>query len=67
MNPGMFFREVLESHLFRRSDIRILEFRAVILETAHVSKHITFTSDKANLLDIIAKDRVGRYKCYFLE
>jgi hypothetical protein len=45
MNPGSFFREVLESHEFRSSD-------TVIREIAHVLGHIIFMSDKARLLDI---------------
>lgn len=47
MNPGSFFREVLESHEFQLSDTG-----AVIRETAHVSEHISFTSDNTRLLDI---------------
>ena len=60
MNPDSFFREVLESHEFRLSD-------TVVCETTHVSEPIIFTSDNANLSDIMAKDRVRRFLCYFLE
>lgn len=57
MNPGMFFREVLESHQFRRSD-------TAICETTHVFEYIIFTSDNTRLLDIEQggkKRRLGRY------
>ena len=60
MNPGSFFREVLESHEFQLSD-------TVIRRTAHVFEHIIFTPDNARLSDIVAKDRVRRFLCYFLE
>ena len=49
MNPGSFFREVFESHEFRSSDI---DFGTLICRILHVSEHIIFASDKANLLDI---------------
>ena len=60
MNPGSFFREVLESHEFRSSDIVIACF-------AHASEHILYMSDNAILSDIMAKDRARRFLCYFLE
>lgn len=56
MNPDSFFKEVLESHEFRQSD-----------KTTHVFEYIILMSDKTNLLDIMAKDRVRRFLCYFLE
>lgn len=36
-------------------------------QTTHVFKHIILTSDNARLSDIMAKDRVRRFLCYFLE
>lgn len=60
MNPDSLFREVLESHEFRPSD-------TVICETTHVLEYIIFTSDNARLSDVMAKDRVRRFLCYFLE
>ena len=54
MNPGRFFREVLESHEFRSSNINFRCF-------AHVSEPIPIMSDKANLLDIAEGCRVGRF------
>ena len=59
MNPGSFFREVLESHEFRSSDIVIACF-------AHASEHILYMSDNANLLDVEANDKAGRLGRYFL-
>ena len=46
MNPGLYFREGLESHEFRPSD-------TVIRRIAHVFEHIIFTSDNAILLDMM--------------
>ena len=53
MNPDSFFREVLESHEFRLSDI--------VCQILHVSEPIPFTSDNANLLDITVKCKVRRF------
>ena len=61
MNPGSFFREVLESHEFRSSDIG-----AVICETTHVFEHIIFTSDNARLLDIERLGKEGRFLHYMV-
>jgi hypothetical protein len=60
MNPGSVFKEAFESHQFRSSD-------TVIRRTAHVFEHIIFTPDNARLSDVMAKDRVRRFLCYFLE
>ena len=54
MNPGSFFREVLESHEFRSSDIVIACF-------AHASEHILYMSDNAILLDIAERRKAGRF------
>lgn len=45
MNPGLFFREALESHEFRSSDRFLGCFR-------HAYDHTLFTSDNARLLDM---------------
>lgn len=58
MNPGSFFREVLESHEFQLSDIFGCFF--------HTPEHTSIMSDNANLLDMTASDKVGRFMCYFL-
>ena len=63
MNPDSLFREVLESHEFRPSD----NFGAFICETTHVFEHITFTSDNANLPDIVQNSKAGRFSRYFLD
>ncbi len=60
MNPGSFFREVLESHEFRSTDIVFGHF-------AHVSEHIAVMSDNANLLDIVESGKVGRFVHYMLD
>lgn len=60
MNPGRFLREVLESHEFRPSD-------TLFMGLCVISEAYSFTSDNANLSDIMAKDRVRRFLCYFLE
>ena len=59
MNPGSFFREVLESHEFRSSDIVIACF-------AHASEHILYMSDNAILLDIVEPTKLRRYRCISL-
>lgn len=60
MNPGSFFREVLESHQHRPSDMVFGCF-------FHAPEHTSNMSDNANLSDIMAKDRARRFLCYFLE
>ena len=59
MNPGLYFREGLESHEFRPSD-------TVIRRIAHVFEHIIFTSDNAILLDIVEPTKLRRYRCISL-
>jgi len=54
MNPGRFFREVLESPEFWSSGMVFGGF-------AHVFQHRPYMSDKANLLDIVGDCRVGRF------
>jgi len=46
MNPGSFFREVLESHEFRSSDI--------LGRFAHTVEHTLDASDNAILSDMMA-------------
>lgn len=53
MNPGRFFREVLESHEFRSSDI-------VYYENLPSLEHTLSMSDKARLLDIEKMFKPGR-------
>ena len=59
MNPGSFFREVLESHEFQLSD-------TVIRRTAHVFEHIIFTPDNARLLDTERLGKEGRFQHYMV-
>ena len=54
MNPGSFFREVLESHEFRLSDTFLRWFCHVF------PPHVTM-SDNANLLDITEFYKLGRF------
>jgi len=60
MNPGSFFREVLESHEFRSSDIVIACF-------AHASEHILYMSDNAILLDISRSGKAGRFEHHIVD
>ena len=53
MNPGLFFREALESHEFRSSDRFLRLF-------VHIAEHIFFTSDNATLLDIATMTTMRR-------
>ena len=53
MNPGSFFREVLESHEFRSSD------KFFRLFPSHAAAY-SIMSDKATLSDIINKDKLRR-------
>jgi len=59
MNPGLFFREALESHEFRSSDRCLGCF-------FHGAEHSLFMSDNANLLDIVALTKLRRYRCISL-
>lgn len=58
MNPGLFFREALESHEFRSSDI--------LGRFGHTVEHTLFRSDNAILLDTVELTKLRRYKCISL-
>ena len=60
MNPGLYFREGLESHEFRPSD-------TVIRRIAHVFEHIIFTSDNAILLDVAKNGKAGRFAHHIVD
>ena len=60
MNPGSFFREVLESHEFRSSDTLSSTSRGFLT----CRGAYPFMSDKANLLDIEMLDKAGRFLHY---
>ena len=54
MNPGSFFREVLESHEVRPSDRFLGCF-------GHASEHIFLMSDNATLLDTVEITKLRRF------
>ena len=61
MNPGLFFREVLESHEFRSSDS---DFGVVFRVRGHDREGRHIRSDNANLLDISRSGKVRRLLCF---
>lgn len=46
--------------------VGILDFGAVIRETAHLSEHIIFMSDNARLLDVLRFGKEGRFLHYMV-
>lgn len=60
MNPGSFFREVLESHQHRPSDMVFGCF-------FHAPEHTSNMSDNANLLDIKPNGNVGRFSHHIVD
>ncbi|MER3357883.1 MAG: hypothetical protein RLQ73_28480, partial [Hoeflea sp. D1-CHI-28] len=60
MNPGSVFREVLESHEFRSSDMIFGRF-------AHDLQPIADMSDNTNLLDKTGYGKAGRLAQYVVE
>ena len=59
MNPDSFFREALESHDFRSSDILFVRLPMFLI--------ISFMSDNANLLDVMRGDKAGRFVHHILD
>ena len=60
MNPGSFFREVLESHEFQLSDTVFGCF-------THIPEPIPYMSDNANLLDIVKTCKAGRFAQHIVD
>ena len=63
MNPGSFFREVLESHEFRSSDMRDADSRGFLPWLGAYS----IMSDNVNLLDMTLTNKLRRFMRYCVE
>jgi hypothetical protein len=66
MNPDSFFREVLESHQFRSSDIPTHFSLDPMLNLNCLATYLHM-SDNVNLLDITLTNKMRRFMRYYLE